>query len=117
MRRDRQRLHDIIEALTWVTKAVEGRTEDQFTGDETLRFAIAQQLTVVGEAAARLSSDLTQKYPSIPWADIVGLRNILVHQYFGVHWPLVWQTVTDDVPVVLEKVREVLRLELPEPPA
>src|ERR1035438_8263311 len=56
MRRDRQRLHDIIEALTWVTAAAAGRTEDQFSGDEVLRYAIAQQLTVVGEASARLSS-------------------------------------------------------------
>jgi hypothetical protein len=79
-----------------------------------LRYAIAQQLTVAGGAAARLSSELIQKYPSIPWADIVGLRNILVHQYFGVHWPLVWQTVTDDVPAVLERVREILRQEFPE---
>jgi|ERR1035438_4016125 uncharacterized protein with HEPN domain len=114
MRRDRQRLQDIVEALEWVLRAVERRTEDQFAGDETIRYAIAQQLTVVGEAAARLSSDLLQKYPLVPWADIVGLRNVLVHQYFGVHWPLVWQTATDDVPVVLERVREILRQEFPE---
>jgi uncharacterized protein with HEPN domain len=60
---------DIIDALDWVAVAVEGRTEDAF----------------VGEAAARLSSELIQKYPSVPWADIVGLRNVFVHQYFGVH--------------------------------
>jgi len=114
MRRDRQRLHDIIEALTWVTAAAAGRTEDQFSGDEVLRYAIAQQLTVVGEAAARLSSELTQKYPSVPWADIVGLRNVLVHQYFGVHWPLVWQTVSDHVPVLLDQVRGIVRVEFPE---
>jgi uncharacterized protein with HEPN domain len=114
MRRDRQRLHDIIEALTWVTAAAAGRTEDQFSGDEVLRYAIAQQLTVVGEAAARLSSELTQKYPLVPWADIVGLRNVLVHQYFGVHWPLVWQTVSDHVPVLLDQVRGIVRVEFPE---
>jgi uncharacterized protein with HEPN domain len=114
MRRDCQRLHDIVDALDWVMIAVRGRTEDQFTGDEMLRYAVAQQLTVVGEAAARLSSELIQKYPAIPWADIVGLRNILVHQYFGVHWPLVWQTATDDVPVVLERVREILQQEISE---
>jgi uncharacterized protein with HEPN domain len=48
MRRDCQRLHDIVEALVWVTIAIEGRTEHQFNGDETLRYAIAQRLTVVG---------------------------------------------------------------------
>ena len=67
MRRDRQRLQDIVEALERVLRAVEGRTEDQFAGNDLLRYAIAQQLTVVGEAAARLSSDLLQKYPLVPW--------------------------------------------------
>jgi uncharacterized protein with HEPN domain len=114
MRRDCQRLHDIVEALVWVTIAVEGRTEDQFGSDEMLRYAISQRLTVVGEAAARLSAELPQRYPLVPWADIVGLRNVLVHEYFGVHWPLVWQTVTDDVPLLLEQVKEILRLEFPE---
>lgn len=84
-----QRLHDIIEALAWVAKAVEQRTEDDFA-DDALRYAIAQQLTVVGEAAGRLSAELTERYPLVPWADIVGPRNILVHQYFGVYLPLVW---------------------------
>ena len=79
-----------------------------------LRYAVAQQLTIVGEAAARLSAELPQKYPSVSWADIVGLWNVLVHEYFGVHWPLVWQTVTDDVPLLLEQVSEILRLEFPE---
>jgi len=50
----------------------------------------------------------------VPWADIVGIGNILVHRYFGVHWPLVWQTATDDVAAVLENVREILRSEFPE---
>ena len=51
MRRDCQRLHDIVEALIWVTIAVHRRTEDEFNCDETLRYAIAQRLTVIGEAA------------------------------------------------------------------
>jgi len=113
MRRDCQRLLDIIDALSWVAKAVDGRTEDQFASDEMLRYAVAQQLTIVGEAAARLGSELTQKYPLVPWADIVGLRNILVHEYFGVHWPLVWQTVSDDVTPLLKQVREILQSEFP----
>jgi uncharacterized protein with HEPN domain len=85
MRRDGQRPHDIVDALSWVAKVVAGRTEDEFADDEILRYAIAQRLTVVGEAAARLSRELLQKYPLIPWAAIVGQRNILIHQYFGVH--------------------------------
>ena len=89
MRRDQQRLIDILEALHWIAKAVAGKTEAAFLADETLRYAVAQKLTIVGEAVARLSPDLTGRYNSVPWPDIVGFRNMLVHEYFGIHWPLV----------------------------
>ena len=113
MRRDQQRLIDILEALDWITKSIADRTEAEFVGDETLCFAVAQRLTVIGEAVARLTPELKAKYASIPWTDIVGLRNILVHEYFGIHWPLVWQTSADQVPILLTKVSEILKAESP----
>ena len=114
MRRDGQRLLDIAEALEWVAMATAGRTETEFIADEMLHYAVAQRLTVIGEAAARLGPELIGKYSAVPWADIVGLRNILVHEYFGIHWPLVWQTVADDVPRLRERVAEILHAEFPE---
>jgi uncharacterized protein with HEPN domain len=95
MRRDRQRLQDVLDALDGVARMITEQTEAGFLKDETLRYAVAQRLTVVGEAAARLSAGVRQQNPSVPWNDIVGFRNILVHEYFGIHWPLVWQTAAD----------------------
>ena len=95
MRRDRQRLYDILEALDWIAKAINGRREADFLSDETLCYAVSQKLTIIGEAVARLSPELTARHSAVPWPDIVGLRNILVHEYFGIHWPLVWQTAVD----------------------
>jgi len=89
MRRDRQRLNDILEALDWFAKAIAGRVEADFLADETLCYAVAQKLTIVGEPVARLSPEITARHNSVPWPDIVGLRNILVHEYFGIYWPLV----------------------------
>jgi uncharacterized protein with HEPN domain len=88
MRRDHHRLQDILDALDSVAKMIDGRTEQEFLNEEVLRYAVAQRLTVAGEAAARLTPELTARNPSIPWADIIGFRNILVHQYFGIYWPL-----------------------------
>lgn len=68
-------------------------------------------MTIIGEAVARLSPEITARYNSVPWPDIVGLRNILVHEYFGIYWPLVWQTVVDHAPVLRAKVAEILRVE------
>lgn len=81
-----------MEALDWIAHAVCGRTEAGFLADETLCYALAQRLTTVGEAVARLSPELKAQYGSVPWEDIVALRNTLVHEYFGIYWPLVWQT-------------------------
>lgn len=114
MRRDRQRLHDILEALDWIAKAIAGRTEADFLNDETLCYAVAQKLTIIGEAVARLSPELTARHNAVPWPDIVGLRNILVNEYFGIYWPLVWQTAVDHAPVLQSQVAEILRVESPE---
>ena len=104
MRRDDQRLIDIIDALDWIAKAVSGKTEADFVADETLCYAVAQRLTTVGEAVAKLSPEIRALHPSVPWQDIVGLRNILVHEYFGIHWPLVWQTAVDHAPVLRAQI-------------
>jgi uncharacterized protein with HEPN domain len=111
MRRDQQRLNDIMEALDWIAKAVAGRTEAVFLADETLCYAVAQRLTIVGEAVARLSPELRGRHNAVPWPDIVGLRNILVHEYFGIYWPLVWQTAVDHAPVLREQVEKILRVD------
>jgi uncharacterized protein with HEPN domain len=90
------------------------RTEADFPADETLCYAIAQKLTTIGEAVARLSPEITARHNSPPWADIVGLRNILVHEYCGIYWPLVWQTAVDHAPVLREQVAWILSVEFPE---
>jgi uncharacterized protein with HEPN domain len=87
---------------------IDGRTEAKFLSDSTLCYAVAHRLTAVGEAAGRISQELTNKNSSVPWPDIVGLRNILVHQYFGIHWPLVWKTASDDAPVLRSRIAEIL---------
>ena len=114
MRRDRQRLSDVLGALDWIAKAVSGRTEDDFLSDEMLCYAVAQKLTIIGEAVARLSPEFTARHDFVPWPDIVGLRKILVHEYFGIYWPLVWQTAVDHAPVLRGRVAEILNAEFSE---
>ena len=110
MRRDEQRLQDMKAALRWIADSMAGVSAKEFLSNELLRFAVAQQLTVVGEAASRLTAELKHRHPDVPWVDIAGLRNVLVHEYFGVHWPLVWKTATIDVPALETSVDEILRV-------
>ena len=97
--------------MDWIAKAIAGWTEAEFPADETLCYAVAQKLTIIGEAVARLSPKITARHNSVPWPDIVGLRNILVHEYFGIYWPLVWQTAVDHAPVLRAQVAEILGTE------
>lgn len=114
MRRDQQRLNDILDALDWIVKAVSGLTEAEFLGDETRCYAVAQRPTVIGEVVARLTPEITARHDSVPWPDIVGLRNILVHEYFGVYWPLVLQTAVHHAPVQRVQVAKILWSEFAE---
>jgi uncharacterized protein with HEPN domain len=114
MRRDRQRLEDILESLDSLPRIIGEGTETEFLSDESTRYAVAQRLTVVGEAAARLSLEVKQSYPAVPWADVVAFRNMLVHEYFGIYWPLVWQTAIDHAPRLRAQIAEILRTEFPE---
>jgi uncharacterized protein with HEPN domain len=67
MRRDRLRLNDMLEALSWIAKAISGRTEAEFLADETLCYAVAQRLTVIGEAVARQTPEITALRNDVPW--------------------------------------------------
>jgi uncharacterized protein with HEPN domain len=111
MRRDPQRLKDILEALDWIANAIRNETRDSFVANEMLRYAVGQQLIVVGEAAASLSPELKSRNKHIVWRRVVGLRNVLAHQYFGISWELVWETAFDHGPVLRAQVAEILALE------
>jgi uncharacterized protein with HEPN domain len=76
-----------------------------------LNSAILQKMTIIGEAAARLPKEFTARFPDIPWVDIVGFRNIAVHEYFAIRWDIAWVAATEDVPALKEKIEKILREE------
>lgn len=113
MRRDEQRLADIADALLSISRFIVSKCEAEFRDDEVLRYAVAQQLAVVGEAAARLSQELRQRHPFVPWSGIIGFRNILVHEYFGIDWPIAWETAREQVPQLHKRIVESQSKEFP----
>ncbi|MBI2194965.1 MAG: DUF86 domain-containing protein [Planctomycetes bacterium] len=108
MRSDSERLRDIIEAIENIERRISaGR--DAFFQDELLQVWAIHHIQIVGEAAANLSPTLTQRYPSLPWSDIVGMRNVLVHRYFGIDLQQVWDTVTIDLPQLKQDTQKILK--------
>ena len=116
MRFDHQRLQDMLDAIDALARFLRGHTLDSFLAAEVLRSATARQLTVIGEAAARVSPDLKNRYPSVPWPDIVAFRNILVHEYFGLLWPVVWNAATEDAPALGPLIAGIISAEFPPTP-
>src|SRR5688572_27306279 len=111
MRREELYLRDIVEAAGHIADFIEGLELSLFRQSELVRSAVVQKLTIMGEAAARVSEDLKARHPVIPWSEIVAFRNILVHAYFGIDWAVVWLAVTKQVPELRDQIVAVLLAE------
>jgi uncharacterized protein with HEPN domain len=108
MRREELYLADIVEAADAIESFIEGVQRGDFASDELRRSAVLQKLIVIGEAAARLPMDFRKHHSEVDWRDIVGFRNIAVHEYFAVDWSIVWVTATQDVPGLRREVARIL---------
>jgi uncharacterized protein with HEPN domain len=113
MRPDRLYLLDIIEAADRVDVHLAERDRDSFLADVTRQAAVLHELTVIGEAAGRLSETLRQAHPATPWAKIIAFRNVVVHEYFALNREIVWNTATELVPELRRQVASVLEAEFP----
>ena len=108
MRPEHLYLLDIIESADAIDRFCSSVDENEFLQDELRQSAVLQKLIIIGEAASRLSRKFRKQYNQIEWEDIIGFRNIAVHEYFVVLWQIVWNTALQDVPVLRNKVSEII---------
>jgi len=107
VRDDRERLLDIQDAIRQIEKyAIKGF--DAFSQNELIQVWFTRHLQIIGEAARSLSSGLTDKYPGVPWGEIIGLRNVLVHNYFEIDHEVVWGIIQNDLPPLKKQVETIL---------
>lgn len=107
MRSDRERLIDILEAIEKIDRYV-ARGKKAFDSEELLQVWVVHHLQTVGEAASKLQRDLQDNHPEIPWAQIVAMRNILIHDYFAVDLDEVWVAAQRDIPELKKAVLAAL---------
>ena len=105
---DRGRLEDIQEAIGKIL-ARTGAGEEAFNRDEMLQVWVLHHLQIIGEAVSRLTLELLERYPQVPWRNMIGMRNILVHQYFEVDLAVVWQVVDRDIPSLKMQITSILK--------
>ena len=108
MRREKLYLTDIVESADAIQVFLRDISRDAFLQNDLVRSAVLQKLTIIGEAAGRLPSELHTRHPDIEWPDIIGFRNIAVHAYFSVDWSIVWVTATQEVPILKQQIADII---------
>ena len=106
-RTDQEFLSDIRQALQRITAYVAGMTYESFVADPKTQDAVVRNLEILGEAAKNLSDELRAKYPSIPWRNMAGARDRLIHHYFGTNLDIVWQIATVELPQVASQLETI----------
>ena len=105
---DRIRVQHILDEAGEACHYIEGITFDEFvTEGKTVR-AVIRCIEVIGEAASKISMEFRKDHPDIPWQKIIGMRNRLIHIYFDIDYHIVWQTVKENLPPLIDQLRSIL---------
>jgi len=114
---DRVRIEHMLQAARDAQQYVLGRTRADLARDSMLRRALAHAVQQIGEAAANVSTDGRARVPGLPWSQIVAMRHVLVHDYWGVDLDRLWETAVRDVPALIATMEAACAVwPLPEPP-
>jgi uncharacterized protein with HEPN domain len=101
-------LDDIIESSAKINAYIAGLSYDDFLNDDKTIDAVLRNLEIIGEAAKRIPEKIRQQRSDIEWLKVIGLRNILIHQYSGVDLEIVWQIITQKLPLFEQQIKNIL---------
>ncbi|MCX5720032.1 MAG: DUF86 domain-containing protein [Bacteroidia bacterium] len=105
---DKVRLQYILDAIIEIESYSVNTNFSGFMKNSMMRFACIKQMEIIGEAGNDVSDEVKAKFSSIEWSQIIGMRNVFVHEYFGVDPKLVWEIIKVDLPLLKEKVIKIL---------
>ncbi len=107
-------LRDILENSEKSVGFIAGMTRDDFLKDEKTVFAVIRAIEIIGEATKKIPANIREKYPEIPWREMTGTRDKLIHDYMGVNLVVVWKTVTEDIPNLISLLQQAIKNENPD---
>ena len=100
-------LGHMLDVSVQAVDKIREKSRDDFEGDDNLRLALTHLIQMIGEAARRVSPEARQKYPQIPWSDVIGMRHKLVHDYLDVDFDVVWEVITTDLPELIAQLSPI----------
>ena len=102
-------LRDILDAIAAIERFTEGLDPQAFSQDDLRSSAVIRKFEIIGEAAKHVPEQVKHRYPDIPWKGMAGLRDRLIHFYFGIKYELVWETIQKELPRLRTALEQVLR--------
>lgn len=102
-------VEDILMAMNKIERYIKGLTYETFVENDMAIDAVIRNLEIIGEASKNLPEEVKVKYPDIPWKRMVGLRNIAIHEYFGVDLEIIWEIITRNLPETKPKIEAMLK--------
>jgi uncharacterized protein with HEPN domain len=98
----------IRDSINRILEYTSGKDKDVFFTNSMIQDAVVRQLEIIGEASNKIIKETRKKYPNVPWKQIIGMRNRIIREYFGVRLGLVWDTIQNDIPVLKHDVQKII---------
>ncbi|MGB9730055.1 MAG: DUF86 domain-containing protein [Thermoprotei archaeon] len=105
----RDYLQDIIDSINDIEDFTQGMSFEDFARDKKTINAVIRSLEVIGEATKNIPKSIRERYPSVPWKKMAGMRNKMIHEYFGVDIKILWKTIKKDIPPLKQLIQDVLK--------